>query len=89
MALKEGVVKMFGNDVGVREKTIEELIRDLANPELTKSGNEADRIISKIRDEKAMIAERNHHEMEKLLEENELLKTEIKAMAGYIRFKEW
>lgn len=73
---------------GVKEKTIEDRIRDLANPDLCKSGDEAEEIINSLHHERAKIIASNHNENKKLLSEINQLRVEIKALTGYIAFKE-
>lgn len=72
----------------VREKTIEDRIRELANPELCKRGDEADMIIELLNIERAKTAEIYYNENRKLEREIEQLKTEVKALTGYIQFKD-
>jgi hypothetical protein len=73
---------------GVRELTIEERIRNLANPELTKSGTEADTIIQMLDRERAKVAEKNYRYVKELEREISQLRTEIRAIVGYIQYRE-
>lgn len=78
----------MSNGCGVRGKTIEECIRDLANPDLKKSGNEADQIISMIENEKNVVAEKNYRDIRNLEKKVAQLKTEIKVLVAYIQMND-
>ena len=74
--------------VALREKTIEERIKDLANPELCRTGEEAKIIIDMLNSERARVAENNYCHVRELEREIAQLRTEIKAIVGYIQYRE-
>ena len=74
--------------IAVREKTIEDRIRELANPELCKSGDEAEKIIQMLSSERLRYSTNWHNQEERLRREIDRLQTEIRALTGYIQFKE-
>ncbi len=72
----------------VRGKTIEDYIRDLSNPEMTKSGNEPDELLAIINSEKARLKEEAYRETYSLKEEVERLKLVIRGLTEYIKILE-
>lgn len=75
-------------ETGLREKTIEERIVDLANPALCKTGTEVDTIIEMLQRERSIVAENNYCHVKELEAEIAQLRTEIKAIVGYIQYRE-
>ena len=74
--------------IASREKTIEERIKDLANPELCKTGEEVKIIIDMLHSERAKVAENNYHHVKELEREIAQLRMEIRAIVGYIQYRE-
>lgn len=74
--------------MGLREKTIEERIWELANPDLCKTGEEAEVIIKMLHDERARQAEQAYRTVQALEKEISQLRVEIRAIVGYIQYRE-